>query len=70
MDDNDNVVDESEKTTGYVPKRQSTSANSDMAADTNVPEPQGTEDEDNTSGGNRQEADGFTNEEAGLTEEE
>ena len=70
VDDNDNVVDESEKTTGYVPKRQSTSANSDMAADTNVPEPQGTEDEDNTSGGNRQEADGFTNEEAGLTEEE
>ncbi len=70
VDDNDNVVDESEKTTGYVPKKKSTSANSDMAADTNVPEPQGTEDEDNTSGGNRQEADGYTNEEAGLTEDE
>jgi stage V sporulation protein D (sporulation-specific penicillin-binding protein) len=40
----------------------------DTAADTNVPEPQGTEDETNTEGGNTQETDGYTNDEADLAE--
>ena len=40
----------------------------DTAADTNVPEPQGTEDASDTAGGNTQEEDGYTNEEAGIEE--
>ena len=38
----------------------------DEAADTNVPEVSGTEDASDTAGGNTEETDGYTNEEAGL----
>ncbi len=38
----------------------------DTGADTNVPEVQGSEDAENTEGGNTAEEDGYTNEEAGL----
>ena len=40
----------------------------DTVADTNVPEVQGVEDAANITGGNNQETDGYTNEEAGMTE--
>ncbi|HAE44037.1 MAG TPA: cell division protein FtsI [Lachnospiraceae bacterium] len=40
----------------------------DTVADTNVPEVQGIEDAANITGGNNQETDGYTNEEAGMTE--
>ncbi len=66
VDVNDVVVDESEKTTGAAPKASSDYRYADMAADTNVPEPMGTPDAGETAGGNTEEADGFTNEEAGL----
>jgi stage V sporulation protein D (sporulation-specific penicillin-binding protein) len=41
-------------------------AEADTSADTNVPEPQGTEKSSDTAGGNTLETDGYTNEEAGL----
>ena len=40
----------------------------DTVADTNIPEVQGIEDAANITGGNNQETDGYTNEEAGMTE--
>ena len=40
----------------------------DLVADMNVPEVSGTEDPGNIAGGNHQESEGFTNEEAGLVE--
>ncbi len=46
-----------------------TEMDADTAADTNVPEPQGSENASQTAGGNTQEEDGYTNEEAGVTEE-
>ena len=46
-----------------------TETDTDTAADTNVPEPQGTGNASQTAGGNTQEENGFTNEEAGVTEE-
>ncbi len=42
-------------------------AQADTAADTNVPEVQGTENAADTAGGNNLETNGYTNEEAGLT---
>ncbi len=42
------------------------SPTADMVPDTNVPEPQGHENAANTAGGNTQETDGYTNEEAGF----
>ena len=45
-----------------------TQATADTTADTNVPEVQGTENAADTAGGNNEETDGYTNEEAGLTE--
>jgi stage V sporulation protein D (sporulation-specific penicillin-binding protein) len=47
---------------------EETAITSDTTADTNVPEVQGSEDADNIAGGNNQETDGYTNEEAGLSE--
>lgn len=41
---------------------------SDTVADTNVPEPQGTEQASDTAGGNTKETNGYTNEEAGLNQ--
>lgn len=41
---------------------------SDTVADTNVPEPQGTGQDSDTEGGNTKEANGYTNEEAGLAQ--
>ncbi len=40
----------------------------DTTADTNVPEPQGTEEASDTAGGNTKETDGYTNEEAALAQ--
>jgi hypothetical protein len=40
----------------------------DLVADMNVPEVSGAEDPANIAGGNHQESEGFTNEEAGLLE--
>ncbi|MDO4804944.1 MAG: penicillin-binding protein 2 [Lachnospiraceae bacterium] len=45
-----------------------TEVTTDTTADTNVPEVQGNEDAANVAGGNNQETDGYTNEEAGMTE--
>lgn len=45
-----------------------TEITTDTTADTNVPEVQGSEDAANIAGGNNQETDGYTNEEAGMTE--
>ena len=47
---------------------EETAITSDTTADTNVPEVQGSEDAENIAGGNNQETDGYTNEEAGLSE--
>ncbi len=47
---------------------EETAITSDTTADTNVPEVQGSENSENIAGGNNQETDGYTNEEAGLSE--
>ena len=74
MDENDQVIDESMKIRAgeKVHAAQDTNVvngtgeNTDIAADTNVPEPSGLEDTSLTQGGNNMETDGYTNEEAGL----
>lgn len=77
VDQNDNVIDESQKIRagGTVSSGDSSSGRSDgstpdhadTAADTNVPEPKGTEAQSDTEGGNTMETDGYTNDETGLT---
>ncbi len=82
VDENDNVVDpqykiragEKSKAPGSGSSAGSNeeyggnlgTANTDMVADTNVPEVQGVENASETAGGNTLEADGYTNEEAGI----
>ena len=81
VDENDNVIDEEFKIRAgeksKAPKSgdetlneddadQLGTATADTVADTNVPEVQGNEDASETAGGNTLEADGYTNEEAGL----
>lgn len=74
VDENDQVIDESMKIRAgeKVHAAQDTNVvngtgeNTDIAADTNVPEPSGLEDTSLTQGGNNMETDGYTNEEAGL----
>ncbi|MDO4620765.1 MAG: penicillin-binding transpeptidase domain-containing protein [Lachnospiraceae bacterium] len=72
VDENDNVIDASQKikagqkVASGENKKNIGSANADTTADTNVPEPQGTENASNTSGGNTKETEGYTNKEAGL----
>ena len=82
VDENDNVVDpqykiragEKSKAPGSWSSAGSNeeyggnlgTANTDMVADTNVPEVQGVENASETAGGNTLEADGYTNEEAGI----
>ncbi len=76
VDENDHIIDESQKIKAgqKVHAAQDTNVvngtgeNTDVAADTNVPEPSGREDTSLTQGGNNMETDGYTNEEAGLDE--
>ena len=80
VDENDNVIDaqyriragEKSKAPGSsgaanLPAAR-VSPNADTVADTNVPEPQGNENEANTAGGNTLQTYGYTNEEAGFEE--
>ena len=81
VDENDNVVDEAFKIRAGEKSRAPKAGaeeneedlgtpTADTVADTNVPEVQGMEDEAETAGGNTLETDGYTNEEAGLQNEE
>ena len=81
VDENDNVVDEAFKIRAGEKSRAPKAGaeeneedlgtpTADTVADTNVPEVQGTENAADTAGGNTLETDGYTNEEAGLTDED